>query len=842
MFRLRGLRALGVLGALACLMASESARADERSEARRHFDAGMALIRAGRYLPGIAELERANTILPHPSVRYNIARAYADAGLFEEAVAAFRAYLAREPEDRASVGRELAELEKQVETTRRGDRGDGRTLDGSCPSPSDAAPSDAAPRDARPTDGAPSEGRASPAEPVKRPPRKTREDERRDDAYREEVVTASRRAQSPLDAPNSITVITRQDIQLSGLTRIPELLRRVAGMDVMQITGGDANVSVRGENGRLSNKLLVLIDGNIVKSDLLGATFWESLMIGVDQIERIEVVRGPGSSIYGADAFSGVVNILTIAPGEGKSGGRAGFGEDGQVYGSAWASMRKGDFAFHASTGYTRYSRWTREVVAGRSDVTQADADPNLGAENLRFALRSSLRLGKERSLEVGGGFARATLDIYGIGPFNDYAVRTDFGDATVAFRSPHLVAKARYSYLGALAQANHAYLGHSRYEALPRQQGLDVNVDLMRTFRAPSWLTQSVVGGVGYRLKKVDWSYLTDVVPLEHHVGVFAQDALRFGERLGLTLSGRLDWVPALRTVVPSARATFLAAPDSARRQALKASFATAFRSPTMLEAYLDLPVQLQLSGLEVQSSSARDDDPSFRLGPEKILAVELQYQNQASDDVQLEVAGYYHRIQDRIQLAQPRRSTLSELSGGVGGYNAETGRYRVASGGWENSCGVDHVVGGEAGGRYLGVEGLDLFANYAVNVSFRERSSSCADPGDQRTSQHKVNAGAQVRTRFGLNGEVTFHYQTSQLWSERIATATGLTSQSFPLPAYHLLNARVGYALPPSRRAEFSAVIWNALADVFEPAPQMHPFGNRVGRRVMGFFSYQL
>lgn len=809
---------------LVCAALAGEARADERSEARRHFEAGMAQIRAGRYLPGIAELERANTILPHPSVRYNIARAYADAGLLEEAVTAFRAYLARDPEDRAAVAHELAELEGQIAETRRA---------------KESAPGNSAGCD---TADATADIAAKPATSASQKPRVARGDERRDDAYREEVVTASRRAQSPLDAPNSITVITRQDIHLSGITRIPELLRRVAGMDVMQITGGDANVSMRGQNGRLSNKLLVLIDGNIVKTDLLGATFWESLMIGVDQIERIEVVRGPGSSIYGADAFSGVVNILTIPPGEGTSGGRAGFGEQGQAYASAWASQRQGDFAFHASTGYTRYPRWTREVAPGRSDVTLADADPNLGAENLRFALRTSLRLDRDSSLEVGGGFARSTLDIYGIGPFNDYAVRADFGDATVAFRSRHVVAKARYNYLGALARQNHAYLGHSLYEATPRQQGLDVNVDLMNVFRGPRGLTQNVIGGVGYRLKKVDWSYLADDVPIEHHVGAFVQDALRFGERFGATVSGRLDWVPALRTVVPSARATLLATPDSARRQAIKASFATAFRSPTMLEAYLDLPIQLQLSGLEVQSSSARDDDPSFRLRPEKILAAELQYQNQSSDDVQLEVAAYYHRISERIQLAPPRRSTLSDLSGGLSGFDPETGRYRVGSSGWENSCGIDHVVGGEIGGRFVGVEGLDLFANYAVNVSLRERAEACADPGDQRTSQHKVNAGAQLRTRFGLNGEITFHYQSSQRWSEQIATATAIETPSFPLAGYHLLHGRVGYALPPSRRAEVSVVVWNALAGLFEPPPQMHPFGNRVGRSIMGFFSFRL
>src|SRR5262249_24652667 len=219
---------------------------------------------------------------------------------------------------------------------------------------------------------------------------------RTEDIYQETVVTASRNAQSPLDSPNSTTIITRQDIQLSGITRIPELLRRVAGADVMEITGGDTNVSLRGFNSRLANKLLVLVNGRPVYNDLLGSTLWESLTIDVDQIERIEVVRGPGSALYGADAFTGVVNIITIAPGEGKPGARFGYGDHNQAYGSAWVSGREGDFAYRASAGYTRNPRWTREVTPDRRDVTLSDFDPNLGSEDLRLDLRATQRLGPD--------------------------------------------------------------------------------------------------------------------------------------------------------------------------------------------------------------------------------------------------------------------------------------------------------------------------------------------------------------------------------------------------------------------------------------------------------------
>src|SRR5205085_2136617 len=89
-----------------------------------------------------------------------------------------------------------------------------------------------------------------------------------EEVFEERVVTASKAAQSPLDAPNSTSIITAQDIRLSGIHTLPELLRRLAGVDIMEVTGAHAEVSIRGFNQRLSNKVLVLVDGRSVYVDL----------------------------------------------------------------------------------------------------------------------------------------------------------------------------------------------------------------------------------------------------------------------------------------------------------------------------------------------------------------------------------------------------------------------------------------------------------------------------------------------------------------------------------------------------------------------------------------------
>lgn len=802
------------------LLSASSARADARVEARRHFEAGMEHIGASRFGPGIAELEKAYQILPHPAVLYNIARAWRDAGELEKSLEAFKQYLATDPEDAGEVEGAIANLEARIAKIEADKKKPAPTVD---PEPGDPAPA------------------PQPVEPQKPPPRETAEPQPELDIYDEQVVTASRRAQSPLDSPNSTTVVTRQDIRLSGITRIPELLRRVAGMDVMQMTGGDANVSMRGANSRLSNKLLVLVNGRSVKNDVLGSTFWETLSIDVDQIERIEVVRGPGSSLYGADAFAGVVNIITIAPGEGTSGFRAGLGDSTQAYGSAWATQRADDFAFRASAGYTRYPRWTREVAPNRVDLHVADTDQNLGAENARFDLRASKRVGKDKSLELGGGFARTNLELYGIGPFNDYHVQFDTADVSGAFKSDFLNVRSNYTLLSAAASANHDYIGHTLYDSDPLQHSFETDVELQGTVDGPEGVSHGLLGGVQYRLKSISWNYLVDDPPIQHAVGVFAQEAMTIAKAYTLVASGRLDYVPVLETVVPSGRFSFIAKPGSPRH-AIRASVGTAFRTPTFLEAFLDIPIQLSLPGLDLQSSSSRADDPDFLLDAENIVAADLSYMNQMSDDFQVELNGYYHRISDFIVLADPRLVTLDNLSQGIGGINPETGNYTVGFGGWANSCAVDHVVGGELGARYYGVEGLDIFANYALNYGIQELPVGCEVAEDRKTSRHKVNVGTQLRTEIGLEGEITFHYQTSQVWGEQVATLDGIELRLFDLPDYHLLNGRIGFSFLERRNANVSVTVFNALADVFGPPPQMHPFGNRIGRRFMGFFTYRL
>jgi iron complex outermembrane receptor protein len=135
-----------------------------------------------------------------------------------------------------------------------------------------------------------------------------------------EVTSVSRKAQTLANTAAAAFVITQEDIRRSGATTIPDLLRLVPGVQVARIDSNKWAVSIRGGNGRFSSKLQVLKDGRSIYTPLFSGTFWETVDTPLEDIERIEVIRGPGAAMWGANAVNGVINIITKHAEETKGG------------------------------------------------------------------------------------------------------------------------------------------------------------------------------------------------------------------------------------------------------------------------------------------------------------------------------------------------------------------------------------------------------------------------------------------------------------------------------------------------------------------------------------------
>src|SRR5580704_17638492 len=126
-----------------------------------------------------------------------------------------------------------------------------------------------------------------------------------------QVTSVSKKEQKLSQTPAAVFVITQEDIHRSGALNIPDLLRMVPGLDVAQINANTWAISARGFNLEFANKLLVLVDGRAVYTPLFGGVYWDTVDVTLEDIDRIVVIRGPGGTVWGANAVNGVINIIT---------------------------------------------------------------------------------------------------------------------------------------------------------------------------------------------------------------------------------------------------------------------------------------------------------------------------------------------------------------------------------------------------------------------------------------------------------------------------------------------------------------------------------------------------
>jgi len=210
-----------------------------------------------------------------------------------------------------------------------------------------------------------------------------------------QVTSVSRKRQSIESSAAAVFVVTAQDIRRSGALSIPEALRFVPGVEVARVDANQWAVSVRGFNGLLSNKLLVLIDGRTIYTPLFSGVHWDMHDLPMEMIERIEVIRGPGATMWGANAVNGVINVITKKAGDTAGGStRAGFGsQDGPT-----ATVRYGGAV--GAGRYRIYARRQNRRASPETERTWPGSDP---WRSDRGGFRFDLPLGERDELQIQG-------------------------------------------------------------------------------------------------------------------------------------------------------------------------------------------------------------------------------------------------------------------------------------------------------------------------------------------------------------------------------------------------------------------------------------------------------
>src|SRR5437764_8040512 len=179
-----------------------------------------------------------------------------------------------------------------------------------------------------------------------------------------EVTSVAKRPQRVADAAAAVFVLTQEDIRRSGAASIPEALRMVPGLQVARIDENKWAIGSRGFNGRFDNKLLVLIDGRSVYTPLFSGVYWNVQDVLLEDIDRIEVIRGPGATLWGANAVNGVINIITKkAKDTQKTVVTAGGGTEERGIGGVRYGNKIGNNTYYRA--YGKYFNWGPSEYAG---------------------------------------------------------------------------------------------------------------------------------------------------------------------------------------------------------------------------------------------------------------------------------------------------------------------------------------------------------------------------------------------------------------------------------------------------------------------------------------------
>src|SRR6185436_5120301 len=153
---------------------------------------------------------------------------------------------------------------------------------------------------------------AAPQKPDQKPEQKPEEPK-----YEETVVVSASKAEEKLiNAPATMTVIGPKKIESATSQNFAELLRSVPGVNITQVSARDINITTRGATGTLATGNLALLDGRSLYQDFFGFVMWDFLPVNLNEIKQVEVIRGPASAVWGANALNGVVNVITKSPRE----------------------------------------------------------------------------------------------------------------------------------------------------------------------------------------------------------------------------------------------------------------------------------------------------------------------------------------------------------------------------------------------------------------------------------------------------------------------------------------------------------------------------------------------
>lgn len=615
-----------------------------------------------------------------------------------------------------------------------------------------------------------------------------------EDLMNVQVTSVSRHKEKAYDAPAAVSVITQEDIERSGMTTIPDLLRLAPGMDVGQLDGNKWAISSRGFNDVFGNKLLVLMDGRSIYTPAFGGVYWGHQDYVLQDLDQIEVVRGPGATLWGSNAVNGVISITTKSARDTQGWLIKGIGGSQTQQGAIRFGGRIDDDTYFRV--YTKYRNFDdNEYPSGQS--------ANDGWQSLQTGFRIDRYSSPNDTLTFQG-------DIYGdslgqtdrvpilMAPYNIRHNESLTGDGG------NLMARWTHRFSDTSDLTAQVYYDRlDEYEALYGMRQDTFDVDIQHRFQlAPR---QELIWGLGYRFTqdRLSTTPALTSAPQDRDiqiVNVFVQDDITLiPDRLHAYVGTKVEYNTFTNAQVePGAR--LLWTPDD--RNTVWASVARATRTPTRLEEDTHLLFQALPTP---QGPAEVVAVGNHGLGSEELTAYELGYRVRPISNLSLDLTAFYNAY-DRLIGVETLSPSLA----------AAPAPHIVVPWLWSNNLRGD-AYGAELSATWKVNDRWKLIGSYTFqemqvlsdgsNNSYRQDFYNGASP------QHQ----AQLRSYFNLTKNVDLNgalYYVGPLAAEHI-------------PGY--VRADAGVTWRPRENLELSFWVQNLFDDRHSEFPDTNAYTYR-------------
>ena len=647
------------------------------------------------------------------------------------------------------------------------------------------------------------------------------------------VVTASRTEQRLHDVPAAITVLTTEQLETTPADDYGDILRNVPGVNVSQIGTRDVQVSSRTATSSLSTGQLVLVDGRSLYLDFFGFVIWEFLPLDTAEIKQIEVVSGPGSSVWGANAMQGVVNVITKGPLDlDNTYAKVGAGELDTAQASiTWATKSDNKGLKVSASYYQQDEPYDRPTGLIPGTQTPYPAFENNGTSQPRIDLRYDMDTANDTTWSFSAGYSATDgLMHTGIGPF-------DIDDS-----SNLSYVKGSWNRLGMQVTLFGNFLDGQAANLLtvgpdgqPLQLGFDsttINLDFTNT----SVIGQShiLTYGVNARSNDYDLSIAPTGTDREEY-GVFIQDEILIGDHVRWVIGARYDDIDPVGDVV-SPRTTFMVSPNP--NHTFRASYNEAYRAPSLIENHLDIVILNQVL-LPPFPPLLNNPTPYIfptlalgnpELGEESLEAIELGYVG-TFDKATVSVNLYENELSDATDFFDSQFYSSANPPPGwplppfipvapgvfVGTVPADTfpSVFTYRNVGSITNTGIEVAVNARP------------TRNWSYNFNFTWQD----DPDVVGIDLSEVNMAPATRFNFGVNYDVPKFYFNANMNYQDEAFWTDVLDARFHGPTEEFGQINVGFGWRFNDERLTLGIIGSNITD---ERVQQHVFGDIISRKI--------